>query len=279
MLNVDLRCPSPLRPIPHGLWSLWDMHEFRMKLLIEAVDVVVNCSGMIHSKHPKLHPEVSKFTRDDIANYVELLVPQLARAELDMCQIGAERLLKALKTTGQSIQLVPELDDFRRRLLDQADSTFCLLLSPAEKRLFEQAVPFGADVEAKFPSASDDIYEAYKCLALGRSTACVMHLMRVCEVGLKSLAAALNIAVQNDWGSYLREIEREIDRRAKTSGKRSQEEAFYSECAIAFGHLKRAWRNPSMHVEKTYTPDRAKEILEAIRSFMSHLATKLSEAS
>jgi hypothetical protein len=156
---------------------------------------------------------------------------------------------------------------------------FCLLLTPQEVRLFEQTSPLGAEVEAKFPSANDDIYEAAKCLALGRSTACVMHLMRVCEVGLKTLAHTIDVPPQGDWGGYLREIEKELERRAKSAGARTAHEQFYSEAAIALGHLKRAWRNPSMHVDKSYSPDRAREIFDAVKSLMSHLATKISESS
>ncbi len=32
-----------------------------------------------------------------------------------------------------------------------------------------------------------------------------------------------------------------------------------------------------MHIDKTYTEERAEEILIAVRSFMRHLATKLQE--
>lgn len=270
----------PSQDIPrhsHGLWSLWDMHEFRIKPLIDAMDVLVNCSAMIHSEHPKIHPKVSDKSRTQIAEYVEKLVATFTAPEFEMCRKGAERLLRTLQESNLSHKIVVDVDDLRKRLLDQGDMTFCLLLSPQEKLLFDQPGPLGADVETKFPSANDDIYEACKCLALGRSTACVMHLMRVCEVGLKSLAATIDVRPQGDWGAYLREIENELERRAKAAGKRTIDEQFYSEAAVAFGHLKRAWRNPSMHVEKTYTPERAEKILEAVRSFMSHLATKISE--
>lgn len=253
------------------------MHEFHIKPLIDAMDVLVNCSAMIHSEHPKIHPKVADKTRKEIAEYIGKLVPVLTAPDFEMCRKGVERLLRTLEESNLSYRIVSDVDDLRKRLLDQGDTTFCLLLSAQEKRWFQQAAPLGEEVESKFPSANEDIYEASKCLALGRSTACVMHLMRVCEVGLKALAATINVKPQGDWGAYLREIEAELERRAKAAGKRTGDEQFYSEAALAFGHLKRAWRNPSMHVEKTYMPERAKEIFEAVKSFMSHLASKISE--
>jgi hypothetical protein len=78
------------------------------------------------------------------------------------------------------------------------------------EKYFEQDCLFGEDVFNKFPSAANDIFEAGTCLALDRATACVMHSMRVSEVGLTSLARAMNVSKQNDWGGYLREIEKNL---------------------------------------------------------------------
>jgi hypothetical protein len=62
-------------------------------------------------------------------------------------------------------------------------------------------------VSVQFPSAAEDIAESGKCLGCGRSTACVMHLQRVMEVGLAALAKAVGVTQQNDWGKYLKEID------------------------------------------------------------------------
>jgi len=46
------------------------------------------------------------------------------------------------------------------------------------------------------------------------------------------------------------------------------------------GHLqavKVAWRNPTMHIVNVYTLEQAEEIFNAVRGFMRHLATRLSE--
>jgi hypothetical protein len=114
-------------------------------------------------------------------------------------------------------------------------------------------------------------------LALERGTACVMHLSRVMEVRLKALAAGLGVTSQNDWGAYLSKIDAELLKRLKTSGSRTADEQFYSEAQITFDSIRRAWRNPTMHVEKTHTLEQAEDILVAVRSFMRHLATKLHE--
>jgi hypothetical protein len=90
---------------------------------------------------------------------------------------------------------------------------------------------------------------------LSRGTACVMHLMRTMEVGLKALGKAIGVGLQNDWGAYIREIEKELAARVKAAGKRTPDVAFYSEIVAKFDHVKTAWRNPTMHVEKLYSPE------------------------
>ena len=142
---------------------------------------------------------------------------------------------------------------------------------------YGQSALFGGDVFNKFSTANDDIYEAGMCLALERSTACVMHLMRFLEVGLAALAGQLGIANQNDWGAYIREIQISLDKKAKSSGSRSPDEQFYAESAASFDRLRRAFRNPTMHADRTYSQERAEEILLATKSFMTLLATRISE--
>jgi hypothetical protein len=104
-----------------------------------------------------------------------------------------------------------------------------------------------------------------------------MHLCRVVEIGLRALANQLCLPCRPDWGKHLDDIEKELTRRYKASATRAADELFYAEAAAQIGHIKTAWRNPSMHADKTYTPERAMDIFRAVDSFMRHLATKIQE--
>jgi hypothetical protein len=145
-------------------------------------------------------------------------------------------------------------------------------------KYFENPKLFGDAVLTAFPSATDDIAEAGTCLALERSTACIMHLMRAAEVSLRTLAKTVGVTDPlNDWGSYLRETDRKLTEKAKAAGKRTADEEFYAEAIAQLDHVKRAWRNQSMHIDKSYSQPRAEEILLATKSLMAHLATRISE--
>jgi hypothetical protein len=226
-------------------------------------------------------------------------VDNIRKASLDVASMG--HALNLSMTSAVAKELLAHLDELTQnangtydinkglffRLISsltrlqsakyEAHAKVFLGLDTSNAALWNDTQPFGADVFAAFPSAQLDISEASKCLAVNRGTACVMHLMRAIEVALKALASNLRIGRQNDWGSYIREIEKHLSESLKTSGKHSSEEEFFALATVSFDVVKRAWRNKTMHVEKTYNPQHAKEIFEATRIFIVHLSSKIRE--
>ncbi len=79
------------------------------------------------------------------------------------------------------------LEELKDRIYDEMSQPLFLTIKQDKAIYFNQASLFGESVFNNFPSASFDIEEAGKCFAVGRSTACVMHLMRCIEVGLKAV--------------------------------------------------------------------------------------------
>jgi hypothetical protein len=194
-----------------------------------------------------------------------------------------ERMSQSLETGGTDADFSAMIPDLLNRLEDDSKRLWIIMLDPDHITYIQDSQPFDSDdpkanqVSSRFPSAAEDIVEAGRCLALARSTACVMHLSRVLESGLKALAGAVGVKRQNDWGKYLHEIDIELQKRFRTSGARAGDEQFFSEAHMTFDAVRRAWGNPTMHVDRTYTMERAEEILISVRSFMRHLATKLND--
>ena len=192
------------------------------------------------------------------------------------------RISRRIKEATDAKQLAPLMEELMNRLQDDCNRCIVVMVEPDHLKymndeLFDPTDLKKNKVSVQFPSANEDISESGMCLACGRSTACVMHLQRVVEVGLAALAKALGVSKQNDWGKYLSEIDQELQARFKTSGARTADEQFYAEVHLTFDAARRAWRNPTMHVDRSYTMERAEEIFISIRSFMRHLATRLSE--
>lgn len=170
------------------------------------------------------------------------------------------------------------ITEVSNRIIDELQTTFFLSLNNEEKNLYEVSKPpFGTDVQSKFPSATFDIDEAVKCLALGRYTASVFHLMRVMETALHAVHACLGINTPitgNDktWGSILQKIRENYKLRINFV-----EKDLFQELYALLDSVKDAWRNSTMHVEDKYTGEEAKHIFAVVKGFMQKLSSRMDE--
>jgi hypothetical protein len=194
-------------------------------------------------------------------------------------------LLEAPFTLNTLTFQLQELDRAIRR--DLFERTFMYL--PRDKQeYFDKRELFGGAVRQRFPKAADDIKEAGNCYATGNHTACVFHLMRVLEHGLRALAKRLQVSFKNkkgatvpldlqEWGAIIGNIETKIaEKKNLPKGKQKSEELeFFSQAANEFRYFKDAWRNHVMHTRTTYDEHDAAKVMEHVRSFMQHIATKL----
>jgi hypothetical protein len=289
------------------LWSLLDMIEFRSTALLAlgkllglfseealfqralpplAIKVEKGGFGVpvrIISVEPQVEEAKKELLNgaaiDFWKTYIrDELIEGCKQLQLAMSQKQGEHILALLNsgtiTVGQFCFALAELG---QRLIDELEDKISLQIDAKHAYLYKNGKAFSEGVFQAFPSTNEDISEASTCLALDRGTACVMHLCRVVETGLRTLASFLELPSRHDWGKHLEDIERELTKRYKMAGTRTLEELFCAEAAAQIGHIKTAWRNPSVHVDKTYSPERAEEIFLAIQSFMKHLATKLRE--
>ena len=153
-----------------------------------------------------------------------------------------------------------------------------LVLPPELAEYFEAKVPlFGQDVNNKFPSATFDIDEAGKCLAIGRSTAAVFHLMRATEVAVRAVHECLGINTalvgqDKNWGNILNRIRDNYKAR-----KGFAESDLFQTLYASLDAVKDAWRNSTMHIENKYTPDEAMHIFNAVRGLMVKVAARMDE--
>jgi HEPN domain-containing protein len=164
--------------------------------------------------------------------------------------------------------LTQAIQDLNGTIYGELEDNYFLQLSPSEAEIFEAQEPFGTEVSTAFPIASEDIEEAAKCLALGRYTASVFHLMRTMECAVRSLCTKLSITNPDRvWGNLLSDMNKKIEVMPK-GGVRDQ----WSQSSALLYNVKQAWRNDVMHPKETYTEEQATEVFQAVRSFMRHLS-------
>ena len=120
-----------------------------------------------------------------------------------------------------------------------------------------------------------DIERAGNCLALGESTACVLHLLRAMETALRRLSQRLHVTVnpKDTWGMILNRIDDGIKLLPEKNEKQKRKKGQWAECRVNLYHVKLAWRDDLMHGKVTYDEKQARDIMERVKAFMQQLAT------
>ncbi len=165
-------------------------------------------------------------------------------------------------------------DDLRNRKL--------ILVPGLKTEYCDQKDAFGPDVSRAFPSAEDDIVDAGNCYAVGLNTACVFHLMRVVEKGIRALAINMGIPLpytSEEWGRILEKMEKrteEIEKEPR-SVEKIRKQQLYGECIIDTRSFKNAWRNHVMHGLQSYSERDAEKIMGHAKDFMQRLSVEVHE--
>ena len=170
-----------------------------------------------------------------------------------------------------------------------------LQVSQDHFEFLEEDALFGHAVKSRYPSAGRDIKAAGDCFAAECSAAAVFHLMRVVELGLRSLVRDRRIPLadkqltERDWSQVAKKLEIAIFQlRAAPATKwpgaeqaKDRQITFYSDLLQELRSFDEAWKNHVAHPGAAvfYNRDQAGEILKHVRSFMQKLAMRLSETS
>ena len=161
------------------------------------------------------------------------------------------------------------------RMHDELKSRLFLYIPPIAARFYGVKQAFGSDVDTKFPEAISDIEESGDCIAVGRSTAGVFHLMRVMERALQKLGAQLGVenTSEKNWQNILDEVNKRVRALPEATIVEKSLKVEYATVGANLFNVKLAWRNPVMHPKDSYGPEEAVEIYETVKAFMRHLAT------
>jgi hypothetical protein len=178
--------------------------------------------------------------------------------------------------SGQALQkVVGPYREISTVIGRELKSRLVLILSQKEASLIQPDHPlFGKEVFDKFEATREDIEEAGKCLAFGRSTATVFHLMRALEGAAQIIAKKLGATIVDSngkglpWGVIAENMKPKIDSMTKGSDEQIKWYRVQNDLVV----VNRAWRVPTNHPKETYTVEQASEIFEATKAFMKELA-------
>lgn len=280
---------------PFTIVSLWDMIELAAENLLASTSNVCLFGAKIRqllekydSNDPNVvvsvthHFYLLEASIIDIANHASKIGMPVTLAAVSRCKQFYSEIQphsQGFLTKRTSLNnLAEHLYQLSQVLSDEIKSHKVFVVDSKHSEFYGvETASFGDKVEAAFPSSEPEILEAGKCRALGRWTACVMHLMRALEPSLLALQSAVAVDVPKEqWDQIINQIEAKI-REIKKSSHGGADEQWYSEAASHFRLIKNAWRNHAQHLHERYDEERAVAIYDSVRAFMRHLASRLAE--
>jgi len=169
---------------------------------------------------------------------------------------------------------------------NEAEARWVYHLSRTKHELFISELKKWQPICEKFKVTETEAVSALKCYLFGENTACIFHLMRAAEIGLRALARERRIRIPKkpldwvEWQEILTHIGRSVDNLAKTSKRGPTKDAalsFYQGALGEFGAFKDTYRNLAMHARKSFDEHEAASALLHVREVMLRLSSRLSD--
>ena len=294
---TDPSVGSGAGPTPGSLWGLWDfMIKFDVRLLVlrlmhieEFEDCLISGDlfGRAHALTEGRSPSalLTLDGRKWLWAHLEPLQAELEPLALTMGKIEIQHLWNHAHVWSGS-EMAGRLKEFRSKLERELNGRFFLYLSEEEAALFQSTQPLGQEVASAFPvTVNAELCEASKCLALGRYTACVFHLMHVMEIAVQVFGKKLHVDIvksapagkrvsELSWDQILGAINPKLRALPQDTVKRKRRhEKFAAAQSYLYG-VKDAWRNPTMHPRlEGYNELQVRDIMNHVRSFLTEFAS------
>jgi len=272
-----------------GLVSLWDMIEYCLRDLIEAIDRAERLlrarSNVIVLTGERLSAEAMQAALIDLKPLME----QCGKLFLTASARDLKRL--SVELAGGQITnpegLRARVNGILNCVREELFAVCFGFVPDSKKAFFNQESLFGKAVADAFPDAAPDIKEAGNCLAHGLNTAAVFHLMRVLEFGLRGLAIHLkakaitkqlkqtNIPIElATWEEIICTLESKLAqlRTKARSADRENRIKVCNELLKDFRCVKDLWRNKVVHARESYDAEVAQSAFNHVRSFMQRIA-------
>ncbi len=175
---------------------------------------------------------------------------------------------------------------------DAGDEYFCHYRKDRLVYLQNMDADWGLVFE-KFKSTKEEIAVGIDCYALGHNTACVFHMSRVGEMGLRIIAQERGVkAIKGkkgipihvewaNWGQVFAAMEPSIKeiKQKPNSGQRDAALVFYETILSDLHAIQSLYRDQTMHLRKSYDDGEAQSAMFRVRELMTTLSGKLSDNS
>jgi hypothetical protein len=258
----------PWERSPYRLWSLWELME-----KFDADNCAFLFSHMTQLAQVASTDDPQKVVPPDIKAKVNMVLMGVGTSAhkiyLEESLAMVLRLQTEFNLRMSCADVLHGLHNLQSLMRSELSKRLFLQVDPRDAGYYEQEQLFGDDVYNAFPSARLDIKEAGSCLATGRSTACIFHLMRGSEIGLRVLAwdrrvefvKRPHIPIElRQWDEILKQLEDEETKiqQYKQSLAREAQLAFYHGAMVELRAFKNLYRHRTAHAREHYDIDKAR---------------------
>jgi hypothetical protein len=286
--NEDSILVSAVEPFfqDKRLWSFADMIECKAIFLVQAVEQLASITHSLY-RCPDLRAEMRADAKMNIAasaawEWLEWGGLAASDADLNFRIIGIRSGL-AGNNPYSAEAVIHILEGIRNQLISVISQHKFALIPQNLHQYFEQEQLFGGVVYEFFPEARNDIKNAGNALSASLFDACVFHLMRASEYGLRSLARKLRLKLSHrgkpqpldtaTWDKVIAGIRAKLQSAHSMhhTPARSIKIRFYADLAERCSFVKDIWRNDVMHTRTSYGIHDALGAFERVKGFMQLL--------
>jgi len=244
--------------------SLLDVLRYAAEDFIEITKIVSSMS----MSHLWLRDEKPRARLEEC---LEKLLERTYKFNLPLTRNQIETVRGALARENWS-NATQELDQLLRRLLEELKTrAFRYVEKPDYELGLWLAVYPGI---RQNPEVRAELGSAGRCFAYDEDTACVFHLMRVVDYGLRLVAKSLAIDFEaRSWDGIGKAIEKKMREKYgdKTDSWKAAE-PFYAEILTDIQAISRGHRNAALHeLDKVYDKRAAEYLLTVVVGFMEHV--------
>lgn len=266
--------------------SLLDMMNFSYYSFATAVQVVSVDLGYEAYAHTQENaPLLDDARRALIRNHLEYLARKCGELLLERAEARLGRIMLMLNRHYSRVELVQELEILLQAIEDDIRLEYFFHYRRDRGVLLLTWRGHWGTTTTAFPSAVNEIEEGIDCYGLEHNAACVFHMMRVAELGMRALARERGVSFPNhplEWAEWENVID-QIDFKAKTATagmprgpQRDAARAFYT-AAVAQLRAFKETRNRIMHMRGSFDELDAQRAINQVRDFMNGLSAKIGE--
>jgi len=258
---------APWNTAPYGVVSLFDMLKYAAAAFYKLSE---EFSTLAQTPMLLQKPEIQKqcqLSLNELHDYCEQL-------ELPLSKNQIATIIDAVN--GDDIERVRRsFLELQKRVYEELEAKACFCLPGNKVRYWNPVWLLDTPIYDKFRSAWEEFQRAGHCYAFGENTACVFHLMRIVDFGLRQVAKSLGIEYEaRNWNGIGNKIQEKMEQKYKTkTADWKKSEPMYAEILTDIQAIGRGHRNPALHeLEKKYEERDAQHMLNVVEGFMLHLA-------